>query len=242
MSSERQCEALNLTDELNGFNAGPILKQRPTPRQNEASAHAPSETAVRYAGQAESTTSVRDRTKLLPRMLKQHAAPVSAMHAMRRQGRNHSPSGMGWAADAGAGVAGVSNPLGRNGARLICSEVAVRLMQSLQALRPCWQSEGCLQALIEPVSTLRLWVTGLAVLEQRAPYAHHLRGCGFYQSRLRKLREFRRFGLREVVFGQFVPPIVIRQRVLLLRQLSALFVRLWGSNLLFFSINAELYW
>ena len=38
MSSERQCEALNLTDELNGFDADPISMQRPTPRQNEASA------------------------------------------------------------------------------------------------------------------------------------------------------------------------------------------------------------
>jgi len=43
-------------------------------------------------------------------------------------------------------------------------------MQSLQALRPCWQSEGCLQGLIESVPALQLWITGLAMLEQRAPY------------------------------------------------------------------------
>jgi hypothetical protein len=38
---------------------------------------------------------------------------------------------------------------------------------------------------------LQLWVTvaGLAILEQRAPYAHHLRGSGLYHGRLRKLRE-----------------------------------------------------
>jgi hypothetical protein len=62
-------------------------------------------------------------------------APVSPMRAMRRQGRNDPTAGMGWAADAGAGV---GKPLGRSGAHLICSELAVHLVQSLQPLRPCW--------------------------------------------------------------------------------------------------------
>src|SRR5262249_46051472 len=85
--------------------------------------------------------------------------------------------------------------------RLICSEFAVRLLQRLQALRPCWQREGCLQSLIEPVPALQLWVAGL--LEQRAPYAHHLRGRGLYQSQLRKLRECGALNCREVVLGQW---------------------------------------
>jgi len=55
-----------------------------------------------------------------------------------------------------------SPPLGRSGsARLICSELAVRLVQSLQALRPCRQSEGCLQGLIESVPALRLCQRGI---------------------------------------------------------------------------------
>src|SRR5262245_23657451 len=136
------------------------------------------------------------------RGLKRHAAPDSSMHTMRRQGRNDPTTRMGWAADAGAEVARVSKPPGTSGARLICSEFAVCLLQSFQALRPCWQSEGCFQGLIEEVPALRLWVTGLAILEQRAPYAHHLRGRGLNQSRLRKLRECGALGCREVVLGQ----------------------------------------
>ena len=52
----------------------------------------------------------------------------------------------------------------------------------------------------EEPSALQLWVTGLGILEQRAPYAHDLHGCGLYegQLRLRKCLSLR----REIVLGQ----------------------------------------
>ena len=50
---------------------------------------------------------------------------------------------MGRIADTGAGM--------DKAARLIGFVLAVRLLQSLEALRSCWQREGCLQVLIEAV-------------------------------------------------------------------------------------------
>jgi len=60
---------------------------------------------------------------------------------------------------------------------------------------------------------LRLWVTGLAILEQRAPYAHHLRGRGLYQSRLCKLRKCGPLIWREVDLGQSSSSEVLTQNV-----------------------------
>ena len=44
-----------------------------------------------------------------------------------------------------------------SGARLICSELAVRLAESPQPLWPRWQCEGRLQALIEQGPAMQFW-------------------------------------------------------------------------------------
>jgi len=56
------------------------VRNADAPSGDETSAHAPSETAVRYAGPAQSTTNVRNRTKLLPHRLVQNELWLARVH------------------------------------------------------------------------------------------------------------------------------------------------------------------